>query len=148
MKISNLYGKRIESEDKKKHGVIMAISCADNLIDGYICFDEDEKEFFAQADGGKVLKDRVTFSKVGKENKNSFRLRLGIPAYSYEGRFLGNVSDYSVVGGRLNVVFIANKRFSTKNINVSDAIIIKPSTQKTQAEIAAKDMFLSALCGS
>ncbi|MGN0805830.1 MAG: hypothetical protein ACI4MC_02220 [Candidatus Coproplasma sp.] len=148
MKISNLYGKRIESEDKKRCGVIMAICCAENVIDGYICFDEDEKEFFASACGTRVLKDKVTFTKLGKEKKNSFRLRLGVPVFSQEGKHVGNVTDCSVMGGKLCTVFIKNKKYSAEEVCVSDAVIIKPSAGKAEAERAAKDMFIGALCGN
>lgn len=148
MKISNLYGKKIVSEDKKKNGVIMAISCVNGAIEGYICFDENEKEFFALSQGVRVLKDKATFKHLGEESKKSFRLRLGIPAFTQEGKYLGNVSDFSVIGGRLCATYIGNKKYPADNLFVSDAVIIKPPAQKMQAEIAAKDMFIGVLCGS
>ncbi|MGN1104784.1 MAG: hypothetical protein ACI4QI_07945 [Candidatus Coproplasma sp.] len=148
MKISSLFGKKIESADKNKHGVIMAISCAKNTIEGYICFDENEKEFFASAYGAKVLKDKVTFKWISREESTSSRLRLGVPAFSSEGKYLGKVADYSAVSGRICSVFIGNKKFSAENLSISDAVIVKPSLQKTQAEIAAKDMFIGALCNN
>ncbi|MGN1061126.1 MAG: hypothetical protein ACI4QN_05275 [Candidatus Coproplasma sp.] len=148
MKISKLYGKRIESEDKKTHGVIMAISCAKNVIEGYICFDEDEKEFFVSAVGTRVLKDKVTFKYLGKEKKTAFRLRLGVPVFTQEGKYLGNVTDSSVMGGRLCAVFIKNKKYSAEEVCVSDAVIIKPPASKAEIELAAKNMFIGALCGN
>ncbi|MGN0812915.1 MAG: hypothetical protein ACI4MQ_05375 [Candidatus Coproplasma sp.] len=152
MKISTLFGKIIESEDKKKHGVIMAISCAKNVIEGYICFDENEKEFFVSASGTRVLKDKVIFKWLSREEKTSSRLRLGVPAFSQDGKFLGNVTDYSAVSGRICAVFICNKKYSAENLSVSDAVIVKQivkqSVEKLQTEIAAKDMFINALCSN
>lgn len=148
MKISKLYGKRIQSEDRKTQGVIMAISCNKNAIEGYICFDEDEKEFFVKSVGTKVLKDKVIFSELGYEGKNSFRLRLGVPAFTKEGKHLGFVTDYSVMGGKLCAAFIKNKKFPASQICVLDAVIVTAPEDKTQAELAAKNMFIGALCGS
>lgn len=147
MKISTLFGKKIESEDRKRCGVIMAISCNKNVIEGYICFDENEKEFFASAYGAKVLKDKVTFKWISREEKTSSRLRLGVPAFSLDGKYLGNVCDYSAIKNKLCAVFIDNKRYPTESLSISDAVIVKPSYTKVQAEIAAKDMFIGVLCG-
>ena len=148
MKISNLFGKKIESEDKTKHGVIMAISCNKNTVDGYICFDENEKEFFASAHGAKVLKDKVIFKWISREEKNSSRLRLGVPAFNSDGKYLGKVCDYSVVSGEICAVFIGNKKYSADNLSFSDAVIVRNSTQKLQTEIVAKDMLIGVLCGN
>ncbi|MGN0824194.1 MAG: hypothetical protein ACI4MB_03910 [Candidatus Coproplasma sp.] len=148
MKISKLYGKKIQSEDKKIQGVIMAISCNKNVIEGYICFDEDEKEFFAKAVGTKFLKDKVVFNELGYEGKNSFRLRLGVPAFTKEGKHLGFITECSVMGGKLSAVFIKNKKYSAGQISVLDAVIVEEPIDKTQAELAAKNMFIGALCGS
>lgn len=148
MKISKLYGKKIQSADGKLSGVVMAISCNKNVIDGYICFDQDEKEFFAKAAGAKILKDKVIFSELGYEGKNSFRLRLGLPVFTQGGKHLGFVTECSVTGGKLNAVFIKNKKYSASQIRVLDAVIVKEPIDKTQAELAAKNMFIGALCGS
>ena len=148
MKISSLFGKKIESEDKTRHGVIMAISCNNNVIEGYICFDENEKEFFASAHGTKVLKDKVTFKWLSREEKTSTRLRLGVPAFSSDGKYLGNVCDYSAVSGTICAVIIGNKKYTAENLSISDAVIVKQSAKNLQTEIAAKDMFIGAICGN
>ncbi|MGN1373531.1 MAG: hypothetical protein ACI4VK_05775 [Candidatus Coproplasma sp.] len=148
MKISNLFGKKIESEDKSKHGVIMAISYDKNAVDGYICFDENEKEFFASAIGAKVLKDKVTFKWLSREEKTAYRLRLGVPAFSVDGKYLGNVTDYSAVSGRICSVFIGNKKYSAESLSISDAVIVKQTEERLKTEISAKDMFIGVLCGN
>lgn len=157
MKVSQLYGKRIESADKKTHGVILGVSCAENVIEGYICFDEQENEFFASAVGARNLKDKVTFKKLGKENKCSYRLRLGLPVYSQSGKLLGSLSDCTVKGGKLTAIFCKNKKYPISRLNISDAVIVKSAakrptqngaeTNKQNVEIAAKDMFIRAICG-
>ncbi len=148
MKISNLYGKIIESEDKKTHGVIMAISCAKNVIDGYICFDEQEIEFYACAKDARILKDKVTFCQFGKEQKNAYRLRLGLPVYTQEGRFLGSVTDCSVMGGKIAAIFCKNKKYPADRLSISDAVIVKSPASSADIELAAKNMFIGALCGN
>lgn len=156
MKVSQLYGKRIESADKKTHGVILAISCAENAIEGYICFDEQENEFFASASGARNLKDKVTFKKCGRERKNAYRLRLGLPVYSQEGKFLGNLSDCTVKGGKLSAVMCRTKKYPVSRLSISDAVILKaPPAAKTakdtdaaDIDVVAKDMFIGAICGN
>ncbi len=159
MKVSQLYGKRIESADKKTHGVILAISCAENAIEGYICFDEQENEFFASAVGSRNLKDKVTFKNGGKEGKNAYRLRLGLPVFSQDGKFLGNLSDCTVKGGKLSSVCCKAKQYPVSRLSISDAVIIKSApaartaaakaaeADNAKVEIAAKDMFIRAICG-
>lgn len=158
MKVSQLYGKRIESADKKTHGVILAVSCAGNTVEGYICFDEQENEFFASAAGSRNLKDKVTFLHCGAEGKNAYRLRLGLPVYSHGGKFLGNLSDCTVKGGRLFSVTCKAKKYPVSRISISDAVILDTETKALkaapqsvprdgEAELAAKDMFIQAICG-
>ncbi|MGN0804728.1 MAG: hypothetical protein ACI4MS_05040 [Candidatus Coproplasma sp.] len=145
MKISQLYGKKITATNNAKQGVIFAVSCHKKAIDGYICFDENEKEFFANAKNSHITGDVVTFENLGKESKDSFRLRLGLPVYNQDGKFLGNLCDCIIKGGVITGAVCGNKRLPFCDLTFGDAVILKDT--RTQSELIAKNMFINAVCG-
>lgn len=145
MKLSQLYGKKITKTDNRKQGVIFAVSCYKKSIEGYICFDENEKEFFADAKNSRISGEIVTFENLGKENKDAFRLRLGLPVYTQSGKFLGNLCDCTVKGGVLTGAICGNKRLPFCDLTFGDAAILKDS--RVQSELTAKNMFINAVCG-
>lgn len=146
MKISNLYGRKITCEDGKRSGTVMTVYHLNGKLDGCICFDEDEKEFFAH--GVCVKKSgEITFCRTGKKSTGAIPLRLGIPVYGTTGKYLGNASDFCYKGNRLCTVAVNGRRYSLGGAIVYDAVILREKTARTDAERAAKDMFISALCG-
>lgn len=144
MKLSGLYGKKIADTKDKKRGVILAVSCVKNTIEGYICFDEQEKEFFASAKNSHTFGDLVSFESLGKENENSFRLRLGLPVYTKQGKFLGRLSDCVILGGKLTYALCGSKKIPFENLIIGDAIIVDDG--KENSELYAKNMFINAVC--
>lgn len=146
MKISGLYGKRAQSADKKISGTILGISCIGDRIEGYICCDESEREFFALSEGARCGKDVMRFEKTGKESGKGFRLRLGLPVYSCKGKFLGNVEECTATGNKLTLVRCKKTQYPFSKMTFGDVVILKcGDTDCAQDE--AKDMFISAICG-
>lgn len=143
MKASNLFGKQIESKDKKIHGYIIAICRADKSIDGYICCDQNEKEFFVLANDVKFLRGKAVFLRTAKKNKNAARLRLGKPLFGAEGKFLGIVDDYTLQGASITFAHAANKKYDYNNLTDGDAVILNDSSART--ELFAKDLMIDAM---
>lgn len=143
MKASQLYGNKIEQSGGKINGYILAISCAEDKIEGYICCDERENEFFAESAGLIYRGDKFLFKIKGKENKNCYRLRLGQAAFSDGGKFLGFIDDFIFKGDRIAFALIGRKKYAYSRLTLGDAVIVK--TADKEAETAAKDMFISAI---
>ncbi len=146
MKLSELYGAEIISKDKKIRGTICGICCAENQIAGYICFDECEKEFFAEAAGSKASRGEVIFEKTGKAQKNYYSVMLGRAAYTTRGKFYGHLEDCTVTAGKITYAKIGGRRLPFARLTFGDVIIIGDGAD-TSAELAAKNMFISAVCG-
>lgn len=137
---------QIASEDKKKRGYILAISCVKDMVEGYICCDERENEFFSESAGTKFSGDAATFSVTGKENKKGYRLKLGVPLYSDAGKFLGYIDDFTFKGNRIVFAHSGKRKFTFNRLVLNDVAILKSDDRS--AEIAAKDMFIGAICGA
>lgn len=145
MKASEIFCTEIAGKDKKKRGYILAISCVNDMIEGYICCDERENEFFAESAGVRFLSGFATYSVTGKENKKGYRLKLGVPLYSDDGRFLGHIDDFTFKGNRIIFAHVGRRKFAFDKLALSDVAILK--SNYPSAEIAAKDMFIGAICG-
>ena len=146
MKASEIYCMKIASKDKKKRGYILAISCVKDMIEGYICCDEHENEFFAESAGTKFSNGCATFLVTGKENKKGYRLRLGVPLYSEGGKFLGYIDDFTFKGNRIALAHVGKRKYAFDRIALNDVAILK--SDSASVEIAAKDMFIGAICGA
>ncbi|MDE7087409.1 MAG: PRC-barrel domain-containing protein [Clostridia bacterium] len=143
MKASQIYGTKIESADGKTKGYILGISCAEDKIEGYICCNQQENEFFAESAGVKFSEEKITFTLTGKENKNCYRLRLGRAVYTESGKFVGNVEDFVFKGDRITCALIGKRKYPFHRLVIGDAVILKSETDGL--ETTAKDMFISAI---
>lgn len=143
MKATRIFCMQIASEDKKKRGYIMAVSCVKNMIEGYICCDERENEFFAESAGVKFSENSATFLLTGKENKKGYRLRLGLPLYTDDGKYLGLIEEFTIKGNRIVSAHVGKRKFAFERLIFGDVVILK--SENVFAEIAAKDMFIGAM---
>lgn len=143
MKASQLFGIQIKCESAQKEGYIMAISRVEDRIEGYICCNQQETEFFAASAGSKMKDGKLCAVKTGKRSKTSRNLKLGQPVYSEDGKFLGHVDDYDVTANRLTGALVGRRKFSFDRLTIGDVVIVR--SDKTRTEIAAKDMFIGAI---
>ncbi|MDE6850840.1 MAG: hypothetical protein K2J54_05900 [Clostridia bacterium] len=145
MKASQIFCTNISSKDKKKRGYIMSVSCVKDMIEGYICCNENENEFFAESAGCEFSGGAATFLVTGKENKKGYRLKLGIPLYSDAGKFLGHIDDFTIKNNRLVFAHSGKRKFAFDRLVIGDVAIL--GRDGASVEIAAKDMIIGALCG-
>lgn len=145
MKASQIFCTNISSKDKKKRGYVMSVSCVKEMVEGYVCCNEQENEFFAESAGCEFSGGAATFLLTGKENKKGYRLKLGIPLYSNEGKFLGLIDDFTIKNNRLVFAHSGKRKFAFDRLIIGDVAILK--NDDVTAEIAAKDLFIDALCG-
>ena len=143
MKASQLFGIQIECKSADTEGYIMAVSRVEDKIEGYICCNERENEFFAASAGAKIKDGKMCAAKIGKRSKDSRNLKLGQPVYSEDGKFLGHVDDFIVNANRLTGAQVGRRKYPFERLAIGDVIILK--NDNTRTEIAAKDMFIGAI---
>ena len=148
MKISQLYGKTITSTNGRKKGVILGVSCVKNEIDGLICCDENETRFFVAGGDAVSLCGETQFVKTGKAQKNTASLKLGKAVYSSQGKFLGHLEDCILSGLKITHAVVGGKKMPFNNLILGDVCIVKSKTKTADlsAELAAKNMFIQAVC--
>lgn len=146
MNLSEIYGKTIESANGKRKGYIMGVTCENNRIARLICCDQSERSFVAESDGASFINGAVLFSKYSKAQKNAAQLRLGRAVYTEDGKYCGRLEDCTLKGFRLVKAVIGGKKYPVESLAFGDAVILK--TGVTRAELAAKNMFINAVCSA
>lgn len=148
MKVSELYGKTITGANGKRKGFILAISCNQNTVAGLICCDESEKTFFVAGEDVLSLCGETRFLKTGKAQKNTASLKLGKAVYSSQGKFLGHLEDCILNGLKITHAVVGGKKIPFNNLIFGDVCIVKSKTKTVDfsAELAAKNMFIQAVC--
>lgn len=143
MKISRLYGSRIERADGGAEGVILAVTYEGTDISGLIIADDNQREAFVPADGATFGR-KLTYSRTAKKPAPCAVLRLGRAAFTEAGEFLGYLEDVSAKGIELESAKIGGKRYEFSRLVLGDIVIVRG---RSLAELAAKDMFIGAVCG-
>lgn len=143
MRICSLYGKIAQSKDNKITGTVLCALIRDNKIEGYICFDEREKEFFVRAENARARGGKMIFTTCGKIPANCRKLHFGLPVFSHLGELIGKLCDIEVTGGDIKYAVCGRKKIPTEKIILGGAAAIVG--ENYSAETCAKDMFISAL---
>ncbi|MCD8309578.1 MAG: hypothetical protein LUD19_06965 [Clostridia bacterium] len=125
MKVSELIGSIIKNTDGSVCGYVCGVYSRENKIEYLACADGSEREFKADFRDVKLCGGEVIFNdrKTGKASLK--QVRLGIPAYSEEGKFLGFISEVNIQRGNITNYVIGGKRYSPATLNVADAAIVK-----------------------
>lgn len=132
MKLSLFYGKQIKSAAGRT-GYVISVHALGGKIVGLGCADGDEKEFFADADGAKISKGKITFKKESKTAGTP--VRLGIPVFDCEGAYLGRLTDFIVEKNILTFALVGNKKFSADDIVCGDAVIVKSCARVLKSDV-------------
>ena len=134
MKISGLFGKKVESASSRS-GYIIRVNAIGNDITSFTCADEDEQEFDIPVKNIKSVKNTVTYSYAGKHGGNETSLNLGKPVFDCEGNYIGKLTD--IVTEKYTIVsfFVGNKKFSADDIICGDAVIIKNTVRFLKSDV-------------
>jgi len=143
MNLSCLFGKEIISTDEKIKGRVLSVCIKENEIEGYICFDEREREFFAEAKGAKICGEQLLFERAQKVGRGRNKIRLGLPVYSSVGKFLGLLTDVNFCRSRISFIKVGKTKYPCSRVTFGDGVIIKD--EYSIAEAKAKDMFIGAV---
>ncbi|MGN0818738.1 MAG: hypothetical protein ACI4L9_07190 [Candidatus Coproplasma sp.] len=149
MKLSELYGMQVEKLNSRRRGYILQAFADGEKISHLICCDEKENEFCITAENIISLNQCLIYRNESKGIKNGGALRLGAPCCDERGKILGVTQDYVLSGLNLRCALIGGKRYAYSRIVAGDVVIVKDkASPDVSASLAARDMFIGAICNS
>jgi hypothetical protein len=131
MKISNLYGIKVESFNKKKNGYVLNIATEGNQITCLICIDDNEREFLIKTADIISMGEKIVFDKGSTKQPCKNKLQLGKSCFTQSGKFLGKLTDYEYTNFNLKFAIIGNKKFATTRLSFGDIIIVTDDKKNT-----------------
>ena len=137
MKISGLFGKRVESTVERS-GYILRVNAVGSDITGFTCADGDEQEFYIPVENIKNIKNTVVYSYAGKQKDGEKNLALGRPVFDCDGNFIGKLTDIVTEKYKIIYVLAGNKKFSVDDIIYGDGVIIKNSVKILKSDVKKK----------
>ncbi|MCH5142885.1 MAG: hypothetical protein J1G07_04160 [Clostridiales bacterium] len=124
MKISEIYGKRVESTAGKR-GYVIAIKANGKKLECLICADENEDEFTVDINNVINFGDVIIFNDRESAIKSALPLRLGRASFDECGKYLGNLEEYLFEGNTLLKAKIGKKNYPAEGLVCGDAVIVK-----------------------
>lgn len=124
MKISEIYGKRVESTTGKR-GYVIAVKANGNKLECLICADENENEFTVDINNVLKFGEAIIFNDRESAIKSALPLRLGRASFDESGKYLGNLEEYLFEGNTLLKAKIGKKNYPAEELVCGDAVIVK-----------------------
>ena len=143
MKLSQIFGIPTASRDGKTSGYVISVIRHNDVIEGYICCNERETEFFADGKDIIIHKDTLYFKETSKVPKDGKKIRLGYPVYSHQGKFLGHVDDFIIKNDRITHMTVGKKKYAFNGLEIGDVVIVSDARAKT--DLVAKDMLIDTV---
>ncbi len=134
MKLSQVFGKPVESASGRS-GYIISVNACGNKITGFTCADRDELEFDIPAKNIKSIKDTVIYTRGGNRGDGEKSVRLGRPVFDCEGNFIGKLTDITFDKFTITHIYVGNKKFSADDVICGDAVIIKNSVRFLKSDV-------------
>lgn len=175
MKLSDLYGMTVESEDKKQSGTVIGINLRDHRVKYLRCCDGEEREFLVDVEAVRELGEKIVYAGTKKiltednARAQNGAIALGRAVYSESGKFLGHLQDVECNGFTLRSAFAGDKKYAARRLVFGDAVIVKGAKKRIPPAICldkrnkneadgqqtemeeklsslAKDLFIGAVC--
>lgn len=124
MKISEIYGKPVESTAGKR-GYVITIKANGNKLECIVCADEDENEFTVDINNIVKFGDTIIFNDRESAIKSATPIRLGKAGFDEYGKYLGNLNEYLFEGNTLLKAKIGKKNYPAGELICQDAVIVK-----------------------
>lgn len=123
MKVSDFFGKRILSTAGRE-GYVIGMSAGEHSL-FLICADSDEREFAVDMQCVLSVKEHIIFNGSTAQPQTARPIRLGRAGFDMKGRYLGNLEDFTLSGGKLKTAKIGKKNYPAEGIISGDVIIVK-----------------------
>ncbi len=124
MKVSEIYGKEVESTSGKK-GYVVSVNANGDRVECLICADENEREFAVDIVNIISAGEKIIYEDRSDAIKGSKPLRLGNAVFDDGGEFLGVIEDFTFSDGKLLSAKIGKKNYPAANLTFGDAVILK-----------------------
>ena len=124
MKISEIYGKRVESTTGK-NGYVITVKANGKRLECLICADENESEFTVDINNVVKFGETIIFNDRESAIKSAVPLRLGRASFDEGGKYLGNLEEYLFEGNTLLKAKIGKKNYPAEELVCGDAVIVK-----------------------
>ena len=124
MKISDLYGKKVESTAGRR-GYVVSVNANGDRLECLICADSDENEFAVDLQNVLSVGDKIIFEDRDSAIKNSRPLRLGRAGFDEKGAFLGKLEEFTFNRKKLLKAKIGKKNYPAADLVCGDVIIVK-----------------------
>ncbi len=134
MKLSQVFGKPVESRAGRS-GYVISVNACGNKITSFTCADNDELEFIIPAENIGSIKDTVTYTRIGDTAEGGKSVRLGKPVFDCEGNFVGKLTDVTFDKLTITHIYVGNKKFSADDVICGDAVIIKNSVRFLKSDV-------------
>ena len=134
MKISGLFGKRVESVYDGS-GYVLRVNTEGNVIAGLTCVNCDEQEFYIPVNNIRSIKNTVVYTHAEKLSGNEKSVSLGRPVYDCDGMFLGRLTDIVTEKYKIVYLLVGNKKFSADDAICGDGVIIKNSVKILKSDV-------------
>lgn len=123
MKLSQIFGKRIKSAVGRE-GYVVSVN-AEGLSLFFVCADEGEREFTVDMQSVISLGDSILYDGKVCGKTAAVPVRLGRASFDMRGNYLGNLEDFTVLGGKLKTAKIGKKNYPAEGLILGDVIIVK-----------------------
>ena len=134
MKLSQVFGKAVESLTERS-GYVISVNACGNKITSLTCADRDEAEFDIPIKNVKSIKRAITYTCCGVREKNEKSVRLGKPVFDCEGTFVGKLTDMSFEKNKITCIYVGNKKFPADDVICGDAVIIKSNIRFLRSDV-------------
>ncbi len=128
MKISEIYGKTVESTTGKK-GYVISIRANADKLECLVCADENENEFLIDINNVIKFGDRIIFNDRESAMKAAAPIRLGRAGFDEYGKYLGTLEEYLFEDDTLLKAKIGKKNYPAEELVCGDAVIVKRMTR-------------------
>lgn len=133
MKISEIYGKKVESTSGKTGYVVSCNGAAGKLV-CLLCADEDENEFYIDVKNIVSIGSKIIFEDRETAIKASKPIRLGRAGFNENGKYLGNLNDIDLKGAKIQRAKIGKKNYPAEKLFMDDVIII-PAVKRLKSDV-------------
>lgn len=123
MKISEIYGKTVESTTGKR-GYVISIKANADRLECLVCADENESEFTVDINNVVKFGDRIIFNDRESAIKSAAPVRLGKASFDEKGKYLGVLEEYVFEGNTLLTAKIGRKKYPAEELTCGDAVIV------------------------
>ena len=124
MKISEIYGKTVESTAGKR-GYVITVKANGDRLECLVCADEDENEFTVDVNNIVKYGETIIFNDRESAIKSAIPIQLGRASFDECGKYLGNLNEYSFEGNTLLKAKIGKKNYPAGELICGDAVIVK-----------------------